>query len=371
MAAPPAAPAQPAGTETPPRGPDGKFQKAGEKPAELSKPAEAGAKPPEEPGVPRFQTPKELRKWAESQAKAVKDKEGEIARLNERLKAMESAPPSVTAKEDAAVKERVETLQKQLDERENELRTLRYERSEEYKAKYEKPYVAAVKGAYELVGQLIVKVVDPETNETKERPATQRDFDAVAVLPEGQAWRKAKELFGEDAQIVYEQYRGLKRIEKDARTAIEEHRQKAVEMETSQTAAQAAQTEGLQRMWRTVNEALAKQYPAWFAPDEADPEGTALLKKGFEMADSFFSNRNGMTPQQKVILDARIRNQAAAFPRLVHQLKAKDAQIKQLQDELKAYQESTPGKGKRPGGEAPADDGKVKGWEDAIDGLPE
>lgn len=369
MAAPPAAPAPPA--EVTPRGPDGKFQKAGEKPPETKPPAPIGTKPAEESTVPKFQTPKELRKWAESQAKAVKDKEAEIARLNIRLQSLEEGPPPATVKEDAAVKERVATLQKQLDDRENELRTLRYERSEEYKSKYEKPYVAAARSAYELVGQLTVKQVDPETNETKERQATQKDFDAVAVLPEGQAWRKAKELFGDDAQIVYEQYRELKRIEKGARTAIDEHRQKAAEMETTQTATQAAQTEGLQRMWRAVNEDMMKKYPQWFGPDEADAEGNKLLEKGYQMADSFFSNRNGMTPQQKVILDARMRNQAAAFPRLVHQLKTKDATIAQLREELKAFEASVPGKGKRPGGEAAAGEEGTKDWESALDALPE
>lgn len=318
--------------------------------------------------VPTTRTPKELREWGKSQAKLAKDKEKEITRLNERLKALESSPRE-TGREETAVKERLATLEKQLEERDNEVKLFRYERSQEFDDKFQKPYVQGLKAAYALVTGLTVKEKgatpdDPPT----ERQAAQKDFDAVLSLSEGPAWRKAKELFGEDAQIVYTHYQKLFGIKQDADNAISTHRQKAAEQEKTDIATRARETEGISKMWREANDGLQNKYPKWFKPVEGDEEGNKLLENGYQMADSFFTQRASMTPQQRVILDAQVRNRTAAFPRLVFQLKQARTELEAAKKELQGFKESTPGKPKR------TSDGKFVStetprFEDAIDAL--
>jgi hypothetical protein len=98
-------------------------------------------------------------------------------------------------------------------------------------------------------------------------------------------------------------------------------------------------------MFRKHDAEAAEKYPQFFAPIPGDDEGNAILARGFRDADLGFFNANDLPDERRVALHSAIRNRAAAFGRLVHQLKSKDTKIAELQKELEEIKGSTPGPG--------------------------
>lgn len=347
-------------------------KKEPEKPASLAdkKETNGDAAGGDDVELPAVRTPKELREWAKSQGRLAKTREGEIAQLQAKLTQLEQSPKQ-TDREEGAIKERLATLEKQLADRENEIKLVRYEQSAEYKEKYLAPWNRMQQSAFSDVKQLEVLQKNEETGELQPvRQGTADDFVRLYNLPLGAAMREAKTLFGDGAGVVMNHYQRLHDLSGSAAEAIEQYKTQAVEREKTETARSATEREAISRMWRTVNDELVKKYPQWFSPKDDDQEGNDLLQKGYQLADTFFSQREAMTPQQRVILDAQIRHRAGAFPRLVHQLKSKDSEIAALKKDLEAFKDSEPGKPKR------SADGKFVGGDEyadplaAIDALP-
>ncbi len=92
------------------------------------------------------------------------------------------------------------------------------------------------------------------------------------------------------------------------------------------------------------------KYPKWFAPDEADPQGNELLKKGFDYTATVFDNKpdtiNGenrpLTPVEKVKRLAVIKAKAANHDRLVARLKAEQKARAEAESKVAEYESSEP-----------------------------
>jgi len=93
-----------------------------------------------------------------------------------------------------------------------------------------------------------------------------------------------------------------------------------------------------------------------------------LLKIGFMLADAAFGGQiedpqtkemRDPTPEELVRINSIIRNKAGAFDRIVHQNRAMQKQIDELNAELDGYRESAPGAGDPPpaGAKGADDDG--------------
>lgn len=88
---------------------------------------------------------------------------------------------------------------------------------------------------------------------------------------------------------------------------------------------------------------MTKKYPKWFAPDETDPQGNDILKKGYEYADTVFSpNGAQLTPEQKAGRLAVIRAKAANHDRLAAKNKSFAARIAELEAKLAEFEKSEP-----------------------------
>ena len=311
--------------------------KPGEKPKPEVKPA---AKPPEAGG------PKQLREQYES-TKAERDALAiKVADFEKRIADAESK-----GKDTTALAEKLAKAESRQAEMEAELRAARQEVSPEFKQKYDEPFNRAAEYAKRDIEQLVVIDEDEGT----QRAATWEDFIGIYRLPKGKAIMEARRLFGpEQAQIAMGHLADLQRLDYQRNAALEQEKATWAERETSRVAAAAQEREATQQMWKKVNDDIKAKRPEWFGEDPEDEEGNKLLAEGYRLVDTAFSNREALTPQQRVTVDAQVRNRAAAFPRTVMRLRKANAEISELKAKLAEYEASAPGETRNPGGGAPA-----------------
>lgn len=326
-----------------------------DKPATLSPVAEPAVEPPAKPALPAtpadeddshgFKTPAALRTEFYARSKALKEREAELARVRSEL---EQAKAPREDDEKKAMAERLTKAEQELSKREIELRHANYLKSAEYREKFEKPFNDTLAEAYAAISEFSVTSEDGTS-----RQLTDKDFMSLLNLPRQQAWEVAGKLFGQAAPEIMGYRNKLKEITTSAQNEAKRYREQGEARDKDAMAAQTARHEGLKKHWQESNEKLAKQFPAFFALDENDPEGNEWLVKGFQHVDRIFQP-NGMTPEQRIEHEADVRNRAAGFGRLAFRLKKAEAQLKERDEELAAYHESTPKRGERDSSGAPA-----------------
>lgn len=314
---------------------------------EEAKPAEGGddtgeeqAKPTEKTDEkPAEQKPEKIAdvriKYDQSK-KTIKEKDAEIARLQNELKTAKSVP--VDDPEKKTLLEKFEATEKKRQSLEKELAFIAYHKSDEFVEKYQKPYEEAWTKA---VGELAELTIEAEDG--SRRTATSQDLLALANLPLGEARKMANAMFGDAADDVMAHRRKIRDLS-DAQTKALDDAKKNSETRSKEQQAQALQQqEKIKKLWADENAAWQEKFPRWFKPEDGDEEGNALLAKGYEMADAAFSNQG--TPEERVKLHAQLRNKAAAFPKLALHLKKARTRIKELETALAAYEDSEPAAG--------------------------
>lgn len=314
---------------------------------------EAGAAPAAQPAAP--QGPKALREQYEKTQGELKATKGQIAEMERKL-----AEAERRGKDTTALSERLATMEKERAELQGELRALRQESSPEFKEKWDKPFNVAAEYAKRDIEALTVY----DENDNPVRQANWDDFAQLYRMPKGKAIGLAKQMFGADqAGIVISHITDLQRLEFNKNQALQEERANFSKREQEQAARQAQEREAVQRMWTEVNKDISEKHPEWYQPDPQDEEGNALLDEGYKLVDSALSNRNAMTLQQKVVLDANIRHRAAAFTRAQHQLTRARDRIAELEAIVAGKKASEPGDVHHPAGEpGPAE----KSWRDDL-----
>ena len=379
-AAPPADPAEPAfrsldddlndfitGKEPPPKKPPAK-PKEPPKPPEEPTPPEEPSKPskdlhegaegeddylgvpkpkPKEPPKPPEEPPTGPMKAPELRAAYAKVKE-RAAELEKELESYKSGGKPVDEGEKKAYVSEIETLKNQLEEADKTIKAVAYERSQEYHDKYEKPFVDAWQEGVQTVQGMNVQTQDGDT-----RKGTPEDFAAIMQVQDNeQAANMAQEMFGANAFYVLSQRRDIIKLHQKRVRALDEfqsnltERQKAEQGKMQEQAkAQEEKRIQAQALFKKFNTEAAEKYPQYFAPVDGDDEGNELLARGYRDADLAFSAAQEMPIEKRVRLHSAIRNRAAAFSRLVHQLKSKDGEIEALKAELDEIKGSTPGPG--------------------------
>ncbi|HEU4344068.1 MAG TPA: hypothetical protein VFU31_21140 [Candidatus Binatia bacterium] len=344
--------------------PDGGEKPPGEKPAARTPPAPAkpapksgekpapaaGEKPKPAAAAPVPGSPKELRVAYERSQNELKAANAEKVRLLQQVETLRKTPQSNPA-ELQAVTQQLAQEQKARQDLETELKYLRYEHSEEYKQKYEQPWNAAQKRAFDTVKDLMVKVQGADGT-VSERNATAADFHTVFNLPEGAAWRKARELFGEDAPVVMTHYTKLNEILTASREDINKYRTEGAERDKQEAARKAQEKQADAAMGRKADEAYLN-HAKWgphFKPVEGDEAGNKDLEMGFRRANV---DLDTLSPGNRALAKSWLKHAAAAFPRLVSKVTAYEARIADLEAKLKEFEDSGPGPGEEAGGGRP------------------
>lgn len=330
-------------------------------PAEKPKAATQPEQPqkPEEPVRPVKAA--DLRGAYETLKKKVKDEyEPELSKLRNRVQELESRKPE----DNSQLVKDFEDAKKRRDELESEMRFQNYRKSSEFQQKYAKPYEDAWKKAIAELSELTV--TDDQGNT---RAATTADLVQLANMPLGEARRQARVMFGEAADDVMAHRRTIRELSEAQEKALEDAKSMSAEREKKLTSERQIQHQQTLQLWKKANEDLAKKYPNWFSTVEGDAEGNTLLNKGFALADLRFVGakdlsaeqiemlperfknaikaNDGMLPvQDRVALDALLRNKIASHSRLALNLKRAKDRIKELETSLAQYESSEPPAGK-------------------------
>lgn len=243
----------------------------------------------------------------------------------------------------------IEIKERKLSELDSELKFTKYERSQEYKDKYETPWVEAYTDGRNRVAQLKIKepdVIDPSTGEVtapgKVRQGTEADFDALmSIVNDDDAAEFAAKLFGNKAAIVLTQREKVRDLNASRIKAVEDYRKQGAEREKQQSDLSKKKSDEFVSNWHKENSAAIEKYPNLFKPEDGDEKGNELLTRGFEQADKAF------TGTDDVRLLSAVRNKAAGFDRMVYKHSKAIARIAELEAKLKAFEESepTPGEG--------------------------
>lgn len=269
--------------------------------------------------------------------------------MEARIAAAEEQGRSVTALND-----RLAALQKERDELQGTVRSLKREASPEFKAKYEQPFNDAAEFAKSQVESLEI-VTQPGDPEAGVAPVTRQakweDFAALYQMPLNKAIATAKQVFGDSAQTVINHLSELQRLGYQRDKALKEEQGKAKAREDEELANRSQQQEQIAKLWRDYNAQIADRDPEFFQPDPKDTEAAEILQEGYRVVDSVH-NAKALTMQQKIRLDAEIRNRAAAHPLMVHRLTQARSRIAELEAQVAELKGSAPGSTKSPGGGA-------------------
>lgn len=298
--------------------------------------------PPKTEVKPEAKTKTKANPW-----KMVDDYKKRVAELEKQITDGKTSTLPEKEKQDFTTK--LEALQKRNEELENEMRFVDYSKSSEFKSKYDQPYEAAWKSAMDDLKEITVQVGD------KERNVTAKDVLELVNMPLGKAREVADTMFGNFADDVMAHRKEIRKIFDAREQALNEARTQGAERSKQQQELLHRGLGQLQtkiaEMWKAENESWTKneKVSKYVTPTEGDDEGNKRLEKGFKLVDEAFS-LNPMNPNlseaeraKAVKLHSAIRNRAAAFGRLTHQLSQKEAEIARLNEELKQFKSSQPG----------------------------
>ena len=236
------------------------------------------------------------------------------------------------------VQEKMTALEKENAQLREVVKYADYRQSPEFVDKYEKPYNEAWSKAVSEVTQLSIALEDGTS-----RKATANDLLALANAPLDQLDDLAAQWFPKSSPRVIRHVEKIRDLAEAQDKALAEAKKGATEFSTKQTEAAQKANGAFKQAYDGANNELTSKYPKWFSPDESDPKGNEILKKGFEYADTVFSpNGTQLTAEQKAGRLAVIRAKAANHDRLAAKVKANAARIAELEAKLAEFEQSEP-----------------------------
>ncbi len=313
------------------------------------KPAEAEVETPETPEAApagKGEVPaegKDGKKPKVNPWKLVEEYKGKVAKLETEV--AEAGKRGIPKPEWDAMQEKLTKTESRAKELEEEIRYVNYQKSDEFKTKYQQPYEAAWSRA---MGEL--KELTVEAGDGNSRAFNQQDLLELVQLPLVKAKQLATEKFGEFANDVMGHRKEILKLYDEQSAALDQAKKNAGEHETQTKAAHAELSKTIGTTWNQANEEAQAndKYGTYFRPVEGDEQGNQRLAKGFELADRAFSENPfapGLKPdERKSIIQrhAAVRNRAAAFGRLVYQNQQHASRIAELEKELAQYKGSEP-----------------------------
>lgn len=296
-------------------------------------------------------------KWYREQ---ISLKSSELEKATRRMQELESKVSEFEKKglDTTVLNEQLEARNKAYEKAQAELSAVKYERSPEYKDKYEKPFNDAAEYAKQIVEQLRVELPDGS-----ERNATWNDFAAIYNMSPAQAEIAVNKLFPGSTSIVLRHYDKLRELEHNRKHAIVQYEATASEREKESRSQEIQKAEKINKAWAMTNHDLVSANPEAFGEKPEDDEGNAIWKESLELVDKAYTGRNKLAPEEALVLDAHIRLRAAAFPRDQRTIALQKAEIEELKARLGDKTGSTPGKTKKtdaPPSAAP------KSWRDEM-----
>lgn len=262
----------------------------------------------------------------------------------------EKSAAIVPEQERKAIQEAREKAEARAKELEEEIRFVNYEKSSEFKDKYDAPYNKAWTNATKELGEITV-----DDGNGGQRPATAQDLLAIVNQPLGRARELADQLFGNFADDAMAHRKEIKNLFEQRQQALEDAKKNGAEREKKtfeERAKQQAQINAkTTEYWDKFNKEAQSdpEHGKYFTPLEGDQEGNQRLAKGFELANRAFRespldpNISEEERQARVKRHAAVLNRAAAYGRQKLWIQQRDVEIAELKAKLKQYEENEPG----------------------------
>jgi len=255
-----------------------------------------------------------------------------------------------------SLSERLESALKEKQALEDEFRYVSYEKSPEFKSKYQQPFNDAWNRGRQMLSRL--KVTDAEGNS---RAATADDFDSIMQNylhdPEAAA-TQLEQMFGSRASLVTPHMLEVEKAGHAMNGAIEEYKKVGADREKQYHETSSKVSKEIESHWQSATkpESVPDQWKPFVLPKGQDKDGKPIDEEGDKMLERGLAEfdraarENARDPslskeQREAILGraAAMRNKAASFNRLVRDVKAGQARIAELEKELEGFKKSEPG----------------------------
>jgi hypothetical protein len=347
-AAAPAAPAKPAGDKAPA--------------APAAKPA-APAPAPAKPGEKTLDwktTPTEFRAAHE---KALAENQRITTELNAKIQTTEGKIRELEQRRfwTAEEEERYKKLQDQSEQLQAQVYAMDYRLSPEFKTKYEQKRDKILEDVKGEVSAIKVKHGDGE------RDATMGDFARIMEGKTLGSMRKiAKEIFGDDAEVMLKYASDLKTVGEQANEEISQRQANYATERNKQQALANQDYETGRTTFTAYDAALVKAFPGKLSPLEGNAEFNDALKKGLDYIDGLSRNFSQQTVQQRANNTALSRRMAAGFFGAQILISQRDAEITELKSAIAKLQGSDPGSGGDGGAGGGAGGGQGAGGSDSL-----
>lgn len=234
---------------------------------------------------------------------------------------------------------RLAEVEKELQQREELIRTTNYTQSREWHEKYVKPLVDTRTEAIDQISQLVI--TDEAGNQ---RQATERDFEEVLAQPNLTiAAKVARQKFGDEMyQTVVNYTTRVRSLARQQRDAYEKAQLEATEFFKNQEINESTRRKALHDHLMNETKRFMEMEPDYFRPPEDDNEAITALAEGQKFID-LLVNGSPDVPQDKLISEiAKGRARIVKSFRQDQIVKNLKAENEALKSELKQYQRSEP-----------------------------
>jgi hypothetical protein len=240
-------------------------------------------------------------------------------------------------------------LQERLQTLESDLYARDYRESPEFQAKYEGK-------ARKIRGNIQAELKGLLVNEGgQQRPATVTDFQRVQAENSSLAAQRrlAREMFGDDADVVIKYAAELRTIEESANEEIEAKRN-GWGKEREMSAAKAQENQQMaKRIYFDFDSQLEQKF---FKPMDGNDDYNKALSEGLKFVDANSGSFSQKTVQEQAQVTALVRRMAASWPAQAVLLKQREGRIAELEAQIAKLAGTDPGAGGEGGAAAPATD---------------
>jgi hypothetical protein len=319
-----------------------------------------------EPAKPE---PTSIKQFREQYDLTKKERDDFAAKVSELERARSEGTRKEVEEATKSLKAEMDSIRKNAEELDTEVRYLNYTRSGEYKQKYETPLREAWQTALGDIDGL--RVTDADGTE---REANHHDIMAVLNVPVAKAAIIAQETFGPAAPEMMHHRRRLLELTQARDKSIAEWKEKGAQREVERS----KQVEGRQSRSRELFESqfsdYEKSHPQLFGREDGDDDGNKLLDESDRLIRIALKGEGvdaDMGYEDKVDLitkaQAQVALRARAYGRERLRVIRLQQKVAELEKKVGKVRSSEPGQGE---GTSTATRMAPKSAEDAIDELP-
>ena len=298
-----------------------------------------------------------------------KERDDFAAKVSELERARSEGTRKEVEEATKSLKSEMDSIRKNAEELDTEVRYLNYTRSGEYKQKYETPLREAWQTALGDIDG--IRVTDADGTE---RDASHHDIMAILNVPVAKAAIIAQEMFGAAAPEIMTHRRRLLELTQSRDKSIAEWKEKGAQREVERS----KQVEGRQSRSRELFESqfsdYEKSHPQLFGREDGDDDGNKLLDESDRLIRIALKGEGvdaDMGYEDKVDLitkaQAQVALRARAYGRERLRVIRLQQKVAELEKKVGKVRSSEPGQGE---GTSTAARTTPKSAEDAIDELP-